>query len=74
MGLHAERRSTLVLKKTGCDDGYEVVSGGNLAGYVYPDVSGGYKPFTAHGRSMRNGFPASRTPEQAAGHLLDPMG
>ena len=74
MGFCGGADAPLVLRKTGRDGGYEVWSGDSLAGYVYPDAFGGYKPFTVHGRSMRNGFPASRTPWQAAGHLLGPAG
>lgn len=63
------------LRKNDCDDGLAVMKGGNvLAGYVYPDVCGGFKPVSVHGRSLRRGMPTSRTPEHAAGHLLDPMG
>ena len=52
-------------------EGYEVLRpSGGLAGYVYPDICGGWKPYSIHGRAMRTGCPASPTPERAAAHLF----
>ncbi len=58
-----------------CDDGRTVLSEKKtVVGYVYPDVCGGWKPVSVYGRSLRNGRPASSTPERAASHLFSEFG
>lgn len=51
------------------DGGYEVIwlypSLGGI-GYVYPDSFGGWRPWSIYGKVANPGYPAYRTPIQAA--------
>lgn len=47
------------------DGGYEV-RGGGFVGYVYPDMCGGWRPWSIYGKCMNSGYPAYSTPMRAA--------
>lgn len=52
-----------------CEDGgYEVISDTPcyFVGYVFPDIFGGWRPYSYYGKVMNAGYPAYCTPLQAA--------
>ena len=47
------------------EEGYEV-RGAGCVGYVYPDMRGGWRPWSYYGQCLNSGYPAYRTPLAAA--------
>jgi hypothetical protein len=48
------------------DDGGYIVHGGGFVGYVYPDLFGGWRPYSYYGQCLNSGYPAYPTPLLAA--------